>query len=74
MKRKKLNLSKLSLKKDVISNLSQLRLMGGASTTTNTYFASCLCITAVDCPTRKDSCNFCTANCQPTQPPICITD
>ncbi|MBC9933524.1 class I lanthipeptide [Chitinophaga qingshengii] len=72
MKKRKLNLSKLSLKKDVISNLSQLRLVGGASTTTDTYFASCLCITAVNCPTKRDTCNFCTADCPPTLPPVCI--
>lgn len=60
MKKKKLNLSKLSLNKEVISHLSQEKMLGGAATVLEqtcrrSCFTSCLC-TLFNCVTKDVSC------------------
>ena len=49
MKKKKVNLAKLSLNKEVISDLSQEKITGGAPTLIATCFATCV-HTRFDCP------------------------
>ncbi|NLR68464.1 hypothetical protein HGH92_29430 [Chitinophaga varians] len=61
MKKKKVNLSKLSLNKEVISDLSQDKIVGGAitvreQTCLKTCFASCFCSILDVCQTQDVSC------------------
>ncbi|QJB31115.1 class I lanthipeptide [Chitinophaga oryzae] len=62
MKKKKLNLPKLSLNKEVIGQLSQDKIMGGATVLENTCRRSCFqsCITCfvtcLNCVTLDVSC------------------
>ncbi|MBC9910300.1 class I lanthipeptide [Chitinophaga varians] len=61
MKKKRLNLPKLSLNKEVISELSQDKIVGGAvtileQTCRRTCGASCLCSLLIKCVTQDVSC------------------
>lgn len=61
MKKKKLNLPKLYLNKEVISSLSQEKIVGGATvreqTCFQTCFVSCFCSLREDgCPTADRTC------------------
>ncbi|WP_206156081.1 class I lanthipeptide [Chitinophaga fulva] len=74
MKKKKVNLSKLFLNKEVIGSLSQEKIVGGATvleqTCRQSCFGSCLC-TQINCLTKGDTCNSCIVTCQPTSPLLC---
>ncbi|MBC9910302.1 class I lanthipeptide [Chitinophaga varians] len=61
MKKKKVNLPKLSLNKEVISDLSQDKIVGGAvtireQTCLRSCAASCLCSVLIECITQAVSC------------------
>lgn len=69
MKRKKLNLAKLKLNKEVISDLSQEKIVGGATmpweTCGQTCQASCFC-TQFNCPSRDPNGITCVLTCVTT--------
>ncbi|NML39142.1 hypothetical protein HHL17_18215 [Chitinophaga sp. G-6-1-13] len=61
MKKKKVNLPKLSLNKEVISDLSQDKIVGGVATIREqtclrTCGGSCLCSVLIECITQAVSC------------------
>lgn len=66
MKKKKLHLPKLTLHKDVISDLSQEKMVGGATmpleTCGYTCGASCWC-TQLNCPSRDPNGVTCVPTC-----------
>ncbi|NML39143.1 hypothetical protein HHL17_18220 [Chitinophaga sp. G-6-1-13] len=67
MKKRKLNLAKLSLNKEVISSLSQEKVTGGA--TANTCFKTCVqsCLCSVfDCQPQTQIRLSCLVLCQPS--------
>ncbi|MBC9933522.1 class I lanthipeptide [Chitinophaga qingshengii] len=63
MKKRKLNLSKLTLNKDVISSLTQEKILGGATveqTCRRSCNGSCLCPSVIiECVTQWASCHSC---------------
>lgn len=63
MKKKKVNLSKLSLNKEVISHLSQEKITGGAPTRIMTCLGTCN--TVFDCPMPTLKGHSCVDLCEP---------
>lgn len=64
MKKRKLNLPKLSLNKEVISSLSQGKITGGAGTQLQTCFGTCHG-TLIDCPGPTVRGTSCVIPCEP---------
>ncbi|RBL88073.1 class I lanthipeptide [Chitinophaga flava] len=75
MKKKKMNLPKLALNKEVISSLSQEKIAGGASAPGDNYVqslhATYLC-SVFDCATYDAACNTRAVSCWPTNAPTCV--